>query len=116
MSHGPRKETASTETTMTEDEQMAACFRALSHPTRARLFRLLATDPATGASYGTLQTATRLTDATLIHHLREMERGHVVARIRKGAFVSYRIAPALFTRTVSRAIAMAGAVRLRDVA
>jgi DNA-binding transcriptional ArsR family regulator len=101
---------------MSHDERMAVCFRALSHPTRARLFRMLATDPDIGRTYRTLQHASGLTDATLVHHLREMERGHLLARRRKGAEVSYIISAELFTRAIGRAHGMVTARRLASAA
>lgn len=78
---------------MMTNEALARNFRALSHPRRAMLFRLLAERPDAGDSLDRLQRASRLRYSSLVHHLREMERCGLVRRQRRGAEVAYRLVP-----------------------
>lgn len=77
-----------------EDRHLARAFRALSHPRRAALFRLLAEHPCAGASYRQLQVSSRLCTSSLTHHIREMERCGLIRRRRKGGTVAYLLEPA----------------------
>ncbi|MBV7408065.1 helix-turn-helix transcriptional regulator [Maritimibacter sp. DP1N21-5] len=97
---------------MTIDERIAMNFRALAHPRRAAIFRLLTEDPEVGATYRSLQMASGLCDASLIHHLRDMERCGLIRRHRRGAEVAYRLESATFCRTVALAHSMATDARL----
>jgi DNA-binding transcriptional ArsR family regulator len=80
--------------TAIDDAFVARCFRALSHPRRARIFRILIENPRNGDSYSTLQNAAKMPSTSLVHHLREMERCGVVRRARKGSVVQYILTPA----------------------
>ena len=97
---------------MTIDERIALNFRALSHPRRAAIFRLLTEDPEVGTTYRSLQIASGICDASLIHHLRDMERCGLIRRQRRGAEVAYRIDSSTFCRTLSLAHSMATEARL----
>ena len=101
---------------MDQDHHLARAFRAVSHPSRARLFRLLCDNPEAGATYRTLQDACGLRDATLTHHLREMERCGLLVRRRHGQFTRYRVEPAGFARALSSAQALTMKVRMRPAA
>lgn len=75
-----------------KDTEIALQFKALAHPRRALIFRLMSEHPKTGQSYSHLQAATRLCPSSLVHHLREMERCGLIRRRRKGVYVSYFLA------------------------
>lgn len=98
---------------MSIDDRLAANFRALSHPRRSRIFRLLAEDPDNGATYRTLQTASGLCDASLIHHVRDMELSGLIRRKRKGSEVAYVLETKEFCRAITLAHAMATEAGLR---
>lgn len=102
--------------TDTIDEKFALTFRALAHPRRAAIFRLLADDPTVGATYRSLQRASGICDASLIHHLRDMERSGLIRRRRKGAEVTYLLETAVFCRTISLVHAIATEARLKPSA
>ncbi|HGG05348.1 MAG TPA: ArsR family transcriptional regulator [Aliiroseovarius sp.] len=77
----------------TNDIQLATIFKSLSHPRRARIFRLLSTSPEVGQTFSHLQAACKINTGPLIHHLREMERCGLLTRRRKGPFVQYSLTP-----------------------
>ena len=79
--------------TNTIDEKRSLHYKALAHPRRARIFRLLFENSHTGFSFLTLQAATRLRPSSLAHHIREMERCGLVRRQRKGNRVSVSLTP-----------------------
>jgi len=87
---------------MTNDT-LSRNFKALSHPRRSMIFRLLAKRPAAGDSFDRLKQATRLHRSSLIHHLREMERCGLIRRHRRGAEVAYRLTPAELTAALGEA-------------
>jgi DNA-binding transcriptional ArsR family regulator len=91
---------------MMTDADLSRNFRALSHPRRAMIFRLIAKRPAVGNSLESLLVATGLRPSSLIHHLREMERCGLVTRRRKGAIVAYRLTPGGFTAALGLALRM----------
>jgi DNA-binding transcriptional ArsR family regulator len=95
---------------MPDDIALARAFKALSHPRRARLYRLLAEDPEIGRSFSAIQTATGIGEAPLVHHLREMERCGLLIRRRLGNSVAHILTPGPLTR------ALADAARLARVA
>ena len=76
-----------------DNQNIANSLKALSHPRRMALFRLLSTHPTGTLSFQTLQTSTRLRTTTLVHHLREMERAWLITRKRKGTEAYYQITP-----------------------
>ncbi len=83
------------------DVKIARRFNALSHPRRARIFRLLSEYPAAGQSFGRLVQETGFAASALIHHLREMERCGLIRRKRKGVEVSYFLTTAPLAQTIS---------------
>ncbi len=78
---------------MTKDERTSRAFKALAHPRRMRLFRLLAERPETGDSILKLYTAARIPEASFRHHLSEMERSGLVRRRRVGRQVRAILTP-----------------------
>lgn len=83
---------------MIPDEAFALPFKALAHPRRAMIFRHLSDAPGRASSFASLQTLTGLSDTTLVHHLREMERCGLVVRKRAGVTAVYRLTPGAFLR------------------
>lgn len=83
------------------DHEIANAFKALAHPRRARLFRLLAECPESGRSFSALQAATGLSPTSLVHHLREMERGGLIRRVRKGNEVAHLLTTGRVTKAAS---------------
>ena len=78
---------------MMSNEVLTRNFKALSHPRRAMIFRLLAKSPEAGDSLDQLPQATRLRYSSLVHHLREMGRCGLVRRHRRGPEVAHRLVP-----------------------
>lgn len=76
---------------MTRNEKLAQSLKALSHPRRVMIFRLLADRPEAGDSLDRLWHASRLKRSSLIHHLREMERCGLIRRKRHGPEAAYRL-------------------------
>lgn len=75
------------------NQNIANSLKALSHPRRMAIFRLLSTHPTGTLNFQTLQSATRLSTTTLVHHLREMERAWLITRKRKGTEAHYQMTP-----------------------
>lgn len=88
---------------MTNDEYLSRTFKALAHPRRAMIFRLLTEAPDHAATFGAIQALTGLGDTALIHHLREMERCGLLARKRIGVHAHYALTPALMLRVTDLA-------------
>ncbi len=88
---------------MSCNDTLARSFKALSHPRRVMLFRLLADRPETGDSLDRLWRAARLQRSSLIHHLREMERCGLIRRQRHGLEVAYRLTPGALTQALEDA-------------
>ena len=80
---------------MIDDAAIAKAFKSLAHPRRARIFRLLATSPEVGHSLARLQAVMKIGETPLVHHLREMERGGLLTRQRRGAHVAHLLTPDL---------------------
>lgn len=80
---------------MIDDATLARAFKSLAHPRRARIFRLLATSPEVGHSLTGLQAALKIGETPLVHHLREMERGGLLTRQRRGVHVAHLLTPDL---------------------
>jgi DNA-binding IclR family transcriptional regulator len=96
---------------MLTDETLARSLRALAHPRRVLLFRLLTSQPETGDSLDALVQASQLSTSSAVHHLREMERCGIVTRHRRGVFMTYRLTPGSFTMALSTALRMSQAAR-----
>ena len=61
-----------------------AALKALAHPNRLALYRVLVQAGAGGATVGTLQIATRHAAATLTNHLNVLRRAGLVSDRRDG--------------------------------
>ena len=61
-----------------------AALKALAHPNRLALFRLLVQAGESGTTVGALQTATRHAAATLTNHLNVLRRAGLVSDRRDG--------------------------------
>lgn len=85
------------------NEKLALSFKALSHPRRAMIFRLLAERPEAGKSLDRLLHATGLRYSSLVHHVREMERCGLIRRQRRGPEVAYLLTPGELTRALEDA-------------
>jgi len=96
---------------MRQNDTLAESFKALSHPRRVMLFRLLADCPASGDSLDKLWRASRLQRSSLIHHLREMERCGLLHRRRRGPEVAYRLTPGSLTLALGDVLDIARAAR-----
>ncbi|MGB0902621.1 ArsR/SmtB family transcription factor [Halocynthiibacter sp.] len=75
----------------TENENIATCLRALSHPRRMRIFRLLTETAGSELNFQQIQNHTQMCRSSLIHHLREMERDWLLTRKRRGPQTYYRL-------------------------
>lgn len=74
-----------------KDENIAQNLRALCHPRRMIIFRLLAETQGSELCFRQIQGSTNIGTTTLIHHLREMERGWLLTRQRKGSETYYKL-------------------------
>lgn len=84
-----------------DDSTLSRHFKALAHPRRARLFRLLSDSANRELTFSALQRATGISDTSLVHHLREMERCGILRRRRRGAYVSYALTTSRFVQSLS---------------
>jgi len=98
---------------MMSNEVLTRNFKALSHPRRAMIFRLLAKSPEAGDSLDRLLQATRLRYSSLVHHLREMERCGLVRRHRRGPEVAYRLVPGDLSAALGEAVDITQVARHR---
>jgi len=96
-----------------DNETLARNFRAISHPRRAMIFRLLAENPDAGQGFERLVQTTRLAESSLTHHLREMERCGLIRRHRRGTNVSYMLGAGEFTMALGAAMRLGEASRGR---
>ncbi len=80
--------------TQPESESIVSICFALGHKRRLAIFNLLIDRPDAGKTLGHLERATRLARATLIHHLRQMEKAGLIRRRQKGAETEYLLTPA----------------------
>ncbi len=86
-----------------DDTRHARAFRALAHPRRMTLFRMLAERPWTGDSVLGLYTAARIPEASFRHHLAEMEKAGLIRRQRRGREVGIRLSPLALRSAMGRA-------------
>jgi len=98
---------------MMTNAALARNFKALSHPRRAMIFRLLARRPEAGDSLDRLERATRLQYSSLVHHLREMEKCGLIRRHRRGPEVAYRLVGGELTTALGEAMDVARVARHR---
>ncbi|MCP5038649.1 MAG: winged helix-turn-helix transcriptional regulator [Rhodobacteraceae bacterium] len=83
-----------------KDAALSRHFNALSHPRRARIFRMLIERPGAGKSFDHFRAETGYAASSLIHHLREMERCGLIRRKRKGQVVAYFLTPIPLVETI----------------
>ena len=98
---------------MMTNDRLARNFKALSHPRRAVIFRLLAKRPEAGDSLDRLERATRLQYSSLVHHLREMERCGLIRRQRRGPEVAYRLSTGDLAAALGKAAGITQVARHR---
>ncbi len=73
-----------------EAEQLALRLKALADPTRLQLLTSLLTAPDGTACTCDLAPAVDLTEGTVSHHLKRLERAGLVSKERRGLNVHYR--------------------------
>jgi DNA-binding transcriptional ArsR family regulator len=76
---------------MMTNARLARNFRALAHPRRAMLFRLLAERPQLGTRQDALMHAAGLGWGSFSHHMRILEACGLVAHRRRGPNVAYAL-------------------------
>ncbi len=69
---------------------LAANAKALAHPTRLRLFAMLADGPLCVCQ---MTAVLGSAPSTVSEHLRELKRAGLLVEVKNGKFVSYRLAP-----------------------
>lgn len=89
------------------DHAMARQFKALAHPRRMMIYRILSLRPETGNSLKSLQDASGLADGPLNHHLREMESAGLLRRQRRGTYVTFRLETQTFLAALAGADSLA---------
>jgi len=77
-----------------------ACARA--HPRRMLIVRLLCEIVGGEFYFGKLQAKTDIRQSSLRHHLREMERGWLITRQRRGQEVYYKLSPDSLLHSMDR--------------
>ena len=96
---------------MLDAETLSRAFRALAHPRRAMIFRLLAAHPEAGDSFDILARALGLPPSTVTPHLREMERCGLVCRQRRGDRTAFELCTDDFIATLQATISLAERTR-----
>ena len=89
--------------TRDDAEQLALRLKALADPTRLQLLTHLLTAPSGSACTCDLAPAVGLTEGTVSHHLKRLEKAGLVAKERHGANVHYR-AQAEAIHAIARAL------------
>ncbi|MEE9389062.1 MAG: helix-turn-helix transcriptional regulator [Paracoccaceae bacterium] len=69
---------------MTDSKSIALVLSALAHPSRVDILSCLLAHHPSGLMATFLSAETGLAPSTLSHHLREMEKGHVIKRLVNG--------------------------------
>lgn len=69
----------------------ADMFAALGAEPRLRVLRLLLTAHPDGLVVGEIQAELGMPASTLSHHLRRLEQEDLIAAVREGAFLRYRV-------------------------
>lgn len=65
-------------------------FKALGHPIRLWILRLIVRGPETGTPAGAIQEAVQIPASTLSHHLACLTETELVIVDRQGSFLNYR--------------------------
>jgi DNA-binding transcriptional ArsR family regulator len=73
-----------------ESKRIIAALKALAHPHRLELFRLLVQAGPAGVTVGTLQADTRHAGATLSNHLNALRRAGLIRDRRDGRSIHCR--------------------------
>jgi DNA-binding transcriptional ArsR family regulator len=73
-----------------ESKKTIAALKALAHPHRLELFRLLVQAGPAGVTVGALQTDTRHAGATLTNHLNALRRAGLIRDRREGRNIRCR--------------------------
>jgi DNA-binding transcriptional ArsR family regulator len=73
-----------------ESKKTIAALKALAHPHRLELFRLLVQAGPAGVTVGTLQSDTRHAGATLTNHLNTLRRAGLIRDRREGRSIRCR--------------------------
>ena len=88
---------------------LAVRLKALADPTRLRMLAFMLDRPGREACTCELAPLVRLSDPTVSHHLKTMEKAGLVVKERRGASVYYQVVPAAI-----HAIAVALHLDVRD--
>ncbi|RME14113.1 MAG: transcriptional regulator [Alphaproteobacteria bacterium] len=91
---------------MLSNQSLAETFEALAHPRRLLIAGILAKNPEAGRSLIDLQRVTGLSESSLTHHVRVMERAGVLVRQRKGAVVTHRLHPGPLHQAIAQVEAL----------
>lgn len=76
---------------VSEAEQLARMFKALSDPTRLRLLSLIATAPGEQACICDLTGPVGLSQPTVSHHMRQLSDAGLVERRQRGKWAHFRV-------------------------
>lgn len=70
---------------------IAARLKAIAHPVRLRMIAFMLTKPGDAACTCELAPAVRLSEPTISHHLKTLEKAGLVSRERRGMNVYYSV-------------------------
>jgi DNA-binding transcriptional ArsR family regulator len=70
-------------------KQMAQCLKALGHPARLAIVRLVVQGPLEGTPAGELQARLSLPGSTLSHHLSDLADAGLLVATRQGTTIRY---------------------------
>lgn len=70
-------------------KQMAQCLKALGHPARLAIVRLVVQGPLEGTPAGELQARLSLPGSTLSHHLADLAEAGLLTATRQGTTIRY---------------------------
>lgn len=71
-------------------DRMVTSLKALGHPVRLSILRLIVQGPETGTPAGEIQEQVGIPASTLSHHLSCLSEGELVLVDREGTFLRYR--------------------------
>lgn len=71
-------------------DRMVTSLKALGHPVRLSILRLIVQGPETGTPAGEIQEHVGIPASTLSHHLACLSEGELVLVDREGTFLRYR--------------------------
>ena len=70
-------------------KEMAQCLKALGHPARLSIVRLVVQGPVEGTPAGEIQTRLGLPGSTLSHHLSDLAEAGLLMATRQGTTIRY---------------------------